>query len=193
MNSITVFCGSSEGTDPVFKEVAYGLGKQLANENTTVIYGGAQIGLMGAVAKGALENEGRVIGVIPHFLSGKEVLHEGLTELIQVDTMHERKTIMAEKSDGFIALPGGFGTFEELFEILTWAQLGLHQKPIGVLNINGFYDDLHEMVQKMVDKGFLKAVNQDMLIKSSSITDLLAEMRNYIAPDVPKWIKSDET
>ncbi|MDG1913381.1 MAG: TIGR00730 family Rossman fold protein [Crocinitomix sp.] len=173
--------------------MAYSLGKQLAKDKTTVIYGGAQIVLMGAVANGALENNGKVTGVIPHFLIGKEVLHEGLTELIQVDTMHERKTIMAEKSDGFIALPCGFGTFEELFEILTWAQLGLHQKPIGVLNINGFYDDLHEMVQKMVDNGFLKPLNQDMLIKSSSIKDLLGEMRNYIAPDIPKWIKSNET
>lgn len=193
MNSITVFCGSSLGAQPIYQEFAYNLGKQLADENITVIYGGAQIGLMGAVANGALENEGKVIGVIPHFLSGKEILHEDLTQLIQVDTMHERKMIMAEKSDGFIALPGGFGTFEELFEILTWAQLGLHQKPIGVLNVDGFYDDLHEMIQKMVDKGFLKPLNQDMLLKSSSISNLLTEMHNYKAPDVPKWIKSNET
>ncbi len=193
MNNITVFCGSSSGTDPIYESSAFALGKQLAAEKITVIYGGAQIGLMGQVAEGALQNNGSVIGVIPHFLSGKEILHEGLTELIQVDTMHERKTIMSEKSDGFIALPGGFGTFEELFEILTWAQLGLHQKPIGVLNIDGFYDDLHEMIQKMVDKGFLKSINQDMVIKSASIEDLLTQMRNYKAPDVPKWIKSDET
>ncbi|NOQ75194.1 MAG: TIGR00730 family Rossman fold protein [Crocinitomix sp.] len=193
MKSITVFCGSSSGNDSNYELSAFAAGQHLAAENITVIYGGAQIGLMGKVAEGALQNKGEVIGVIPHFLSGKEILHEGLTELIQVDTMHERKTIMAEKSDGFIALPGGFGTFEELFEILTWAQLGLHQKPIGILNIDGFYDDLLEMIQKMVDKGFLKTINQDMLLKSGSIADLVTQMRSYKAPDVPKWIKSDET
>jgi uncharacterized protein (TIGR00730 family) len=193
MNSITVFCGSSMGTQPIFKETAFDLGKHLATENITLIYGGAQIGLMGQVAEGALQNKGKVIGVIPHFLSGKEILHEGLTELIQVDTMHERKVIMSEKSDGFIALPGGFGTFEELFEILTWAQLGLHQKPIGILNIAGFYDDLIEMIQKMVDNGFLKGLNQDMLLEGQTITALYDKMQQYIAPDVPKWIKSDET
>jgi uncharacterized protein (TIGR00730 family) len=193
MTSITVFCGSSSGSDPIYKLSALEVGKHLATENITVIYGGSKIGLMGHVAEGALQHKGQVIGVIPHFLSGKEILHEGLTELIQVDTMHERKTIMAEKSDGFIALPGGFGTFEELFEVLTWAQLGLHKKPIGILNVGGFYDDLNEMIQKMVDKGFLKALNQDMLLKSDSITDLLTQMRNYKAPAVPKWIKSDET
>ncbi|MFT5821210.1 MAG: hypothetical protein ACI8ZM_002459 [Crocinitomix sp.] len=193
MKSITVFCASSSGKDALYELNAFAVGKHLATEKITLIYGGAEIGLMGQVAEGALQNNGKVIGVIPHFLSGKEILHDNLTELIQVETMHERKTIMAEKSDGFIALPGGFGTFEELFEILTWAQLGLHQKPIGVLNIDGFYDDLLEMIQKMVNKGFLKKINQDMLLKSDSIVDLLAQMRNYKAPDVPKWIKSDET
>lgn len=193
MNNVTVFCGSSSGTDSNYQKIAFLLGKQLAESAITVIYGGAQIGLMGAVAAGALEHGGKVVGVIPHFLSGKEILHEGLTELIQVKTMHERKTIMAERSDGFIALPGGFGTFEELFEILTWAQLGLHQKPIGILNIDGFYDPLFEMIQKMVTHGFLSNLNQNMLLKSDSISDLLFKMNHYVAPDVPKWIKLDET
>lgn len=193
MNRITVFCGSNSGTENIFKETAYRLGAFLAERQIEVVYGGAKVGLMGKVAQGALDNGGRVVGVIPHFLSSKEIANDCLTEMIIVNTMHERKMIMHEMCDGFIALPGGFGTFEELFEVLTWAQLGLHKKPIGLLNLNGFYDGLNEMVQKMVDKGFLNVLNQNMLLKGNTIEDLFLKLRTYDAPEVPKWINRETT
>lgn len=172
MKSIVVFCGSSEGTDSNFKAQATLMGETLALRNTRVIYGGSKAGLMGAVADGALSKGGEVIGIIPGFLKHKEIAHTKLNELIVVDSMHERKTKMHEMCDGIIALPGGFGTFEELFEVLTWAQLGHHQKPMGLLNVNGYYNDLLEMVQKMVDKGFSKPVNQQMLLVADTVNGL---------------------
>lgn len=192
MNRIVVFCGSSTGTDAVFYEEARRLGNVLAQNGTGLVYGGAKVGLMGAVADGVLESNGEVIGVIPHFLRTKEVAHEGLAELIEVDSMHERKMKMHELCDGVIALPGGFGTFEELFEMLTWAQLGLHRKPIGLLNTDGFYNDLIAMIRKMVAKGFLKQINEEMLLVADQIEDLLRLMNDYVAPEVPKWIHKDE-
>ncbi len=191
MKRITVFCGSSNGTDEIYKSSAIELGKALAQQNIELVYGGAKVGLMGAVADGALAEGGKVIGVLPHFLSTKEIAHEQLTELIRVESMHERKTKMNELCDGVIALPGGFGTMEELFEMLTWAQLGLHQKPIALYNVNGFYDDLITMIQVMVSKGFLKEINQKMLLVSSDVNDLLAQMKTYIAPQVGKWITKE--
>ncbi len=192
MKSITVFCASSPGKDTKFMHQAHLLGKTLAERNITLIYGGAKVGLMGAVADGALSVNGKAIGVLPYFLQTKEISHDALTELIIVESMHERKTKMNDLSDGVIALPGGFGTFEELFEMLTWAQLGLHKKPIGILNYAGFYDDLICMIQSMVDKGFLKKVNQEMLLVDQTIEGLLHKMDNYIAPEVGKWINKDE-
>ena len=192
MKRITVFCGSSFGTDQEFEAQAYLLGKTLAERNIGLVYGGANVGLMGTVADGAIENKGTVIGVLPHFLQNKEIAHQGLSELILVETMHERKTKMNELSDGVIALPGGFGTLEELFEMLTWAQLGLHKKPIAVLNTNGFYDELLALVETMVKKGLLKPVNQQMLLISDNINDLLHKMTNYEAPAVGKWISKEE-
>jgi uncharacterized protein (TIGR00730 family) len=191
MKRITVFCGSSFGTEEVYKQQAILLGQTLAKQNIELVYGGANVGLMGAVADGVLGKRGKVIGVLPHFLKSKEISHEGLTELILVDTMHERKTKMNDLSDGVIALPGGFGTLEEFFEILTWGQLGLHKKPIAILNIHGFYDPLIILVQTMVDKGFLKQVNQQMLLVSDEIDELLEKMKNYIAPSVGKWISKE--
>jgi uncharacterized protein (TIGR00730 family) len=188
MKRVTVFCGSSFGTEEVYKQQATLLGQTLAKQNIELVYGGANVGLMGAVADGVLAAGGKVIGVLPHFLKSKEISHEGLTELILVDTMHERKTKMNDLSDGVIALPGGFGTLEEFFEMLTWGQLGLHKKPIAILNIDGFYDPLIILVQTMVDKGFLKQVNQQMLLVSNDIDELLEKMKNYIAPSVGKWI-----
>ena|SRR6218665_269661 len=193
LKRITVFCGSSMGTEPVFEEQAYRLGQKLAELNTGLVYGGAAIGLMGAVANGALSNKGEVIGVLPRFLQTKEIAHHDLTELIIVETMHERKTKMSELCDGVIALPGGFGTMEELFEMLTWAQLGLHRKPIGLLNINGFYDPLIDCIHVMVEKGFLKSINRDMLLVGNSIDELLQKMNDYVAPDVGKWITKETT
>ncbi|MCD0489344.1 TIGR00730 family Rossman fold protein [Pedobacter sp. MC2016-14] len=192
MKKITVFCGSSFGTEIEYEEQAYLLGKTLAERNIGLVYGGANVGLMGAVANGAIENRGEVIGVLPHFLQNKEIAHTGLTELVLVETMHERKTKMNDLSDGVIALPGGFGTLEEFFEMLTWAQLGLHKKPIAILNIYGFYDELIAMIETMVKKGFLKPVNQSMLLINNDINDLLDQMANYEAPVVGKWIAKDE-
>lgn len=193
MKSITVFCGSSFGSEEIYKEQATLLGKTLAQNNIQLVYGGANVGLMGAVADGALDRGGKVIGVLPYFLKSKEIAHKQLTELILVETMHERKTKMNELCDGVIVLPGGYGTLEEFFEMITWAQLGLHQKPIGILNIYGFYDDLIRLVQNMVDKGFLKQINRDMLLISNNIDELLEMMRNYKAPTVGKWISKDRT
>ncbi|WP_294240666.1 TIGR00730 family Rossman fold protein [uncultured Chryseobacterium sp.] len=192
MKSITVFCGSSFGSDDIYKEQATLLGQTLARQDIQLVYGGADVGLMGAVADGALNAGGKVIGVLPHFLQSKEIAHKQLTELVLVETMHERKTKMNDLCDGVIVLPGGYGTLEEFFEMITWAQLGLHQKPIGILNIDGFYDDLIRMVQTMVDKGFLKQVNRDMLLISDRIEDLLEMMKNYKAPTVGKWISKEE-
>ena len=168
------------------------LGKRLADENIALVYGGAKIGLMGAVADAVLKGGGKVTGVLPSFLRAKEIAHDGLTELIIVSSMHERKMKMNELCDGVIALPGGFGTLEELFEMLTWAQLGLHQKPIGLLNTNGFYNSLIEFINSMATKGFVKDINLQMLIISDDIDDLLDKMKRYKAPIVGKWI-SEET
>jgi len=192
MKNITVFCGSSFGSNEIYKEQATLLGKTLAKQNIQLIYGGADVGLMGAVADGALNENGKVVGVLPRFLQSKEIAHKNLTDLILVETMHERKTKMNDLCDGVIVLPGGYGTLEEFFEMITWAQLGLHKKPIGVLNIDGFYDDLIKLVQTMVDKGFLKQVNRDMLLISDNIDELLDQIRNYQAPSVGKWISKEE-
>lgn len=193
MKNIAVFCGSSMGTDRIYKEQAYLLGKTLAESGIGLVYGGAKVGLMGAVANGALRHGGRVVGVLPYFLQTKEIAYEGLTELVIVDTMHERKTKMNQLCDGVIALPGGFGTLEEFFEMLTWGQLGLHQKPMGLLNTDGFYDELIALAQHMVDKGFLKEINQQMLLWGADIPDLLDKMRNYRPPAVGKWITQETT
>lgn len=193
MKSVVVFCGSSSGTDDIYKVQARMLGQTLAKQKIDLVYGGAKVGLMGAVADGALSYGGKVIGVLPHFLGSKEIAHENLTELILVESMHERKTKMNELADGVIALPGGFGTLEEFFEMLTWAQLGLHQKPVAILNINGFYDALVAMVQTMVAKGFLKKENQDMVLIHHEIDELLTRMKSYVAPATPKWISKETT
>ena len=193
MKSIVIFCGSSSGKNPAFVEKAFELGKKLAQESIQVIYGGAKVGVMGAVAEGCLEHGGEVIGVLPHFLSSKEVRHQHLTQMIMVESMHERKMTMNELSDGVIALPGGFGTMEELFEMLTWAQLGLHQKPIGILNVDGYYDHLFRFFDQMIHDGLLHEKFNSMVLKSDSMDDLLAQMRNYEPIEVPKWLDKDET
>ena len=193
LKAIAVFCGSSEGNDTTIISEAEVLGKTLANENITLVYGAAKIGIMGKIAQSSLDSHGDVIGVIPEFLKLKEVVHLGLTELITTNNMHERKLKMHELSDGFITLPGGFGTFEELFEIITWAQLGLHQKPIGLLNVNGFYDDLISMLETMVSKGLLKMDKLELLIIENNIDRLIDKMRNFKPQPVPKWLKPDRT
>jgi uncharacterized protein (TIGR00730 family) len=189
MKRITVFCGSSFGNEKEYENEAFKLGELLAKKDIELVYGGAKVGLMGTVADGVLNKNGKAIGVLPSFLSTKEIAHDDLTKLIIVKTMHERKTKMNELCDGVIALPGGFGTLEEFFEMLTWAQLGLHKKPIGILNVTGFYDLLIEFIDNMVKKGFLKEVNQKMIIVSNNSEELLSKMENYVAPEVVKWIK----
>ena len=191
MNRITVFCGSSSGTDEVYEIEAGKLGKILAEKNIELVYGGANVGLMGAVANGVLSYGGKVIGVLPRFLEEKEIAHKGLTELHLVETMHERKTKMHELCDGVIALPGGLGTLEEFFEMLTWGQLGLHEKPMGVLNINGYYDELIRLLHSMVAKGFLKATDRDMVLISDKVDDLIKQMSDYKAPRIEKWISKE--
>ncbi|MFN5943341.1 MAG: TIGR00730 family Rossman fold protein [Bacteroidota bacterium] len=193
MNSIVVFCGAGEGTLPIFKEQAFALGTLLAQKQIRLVYGGAKIGLMGAVAEGVLQNGGQVTGVIPSFLLTVEVAHPQLSELIEVPSMHERKRIMQEKSDAIITLPGGFGTLEELFEMLTWSQLGLHQKPIGILNTNGFYDSLLLQIQQMQTYGFLKKENADLIIIETNLEALLKKMRTYKKPSTELHITSQQT
>jgi uncharacterized protein (TIGR00730 family) len=193
MQWITVFCGSSAGTDDIFMQQGTLLGQTLAQQNIGLVYGGANVGLMGAVADAVLQHGGKVIGILPRFLQTREIAHTGLTELILVETMHERKIKMNDLCDGVIALPGGYGTMEEFFEMLAWAQLGLHKKPIGILNVAGFYDSLVALVQNMVQKGFLKDVNRQMLLVNSDIDDLLLAMRQYVAPEVGKWITKERT
>ncbi|MFZ2341105.1 MAG: TIGR00730 family Rossman fold protein [Bacteroidales bacterium] len=184
---ISVFCGSSRGNDDVFEKQAFRLGETLASRNIGLVYGGTKIGLMNAVANGALSRGGEVTGVLPRFIRDKGIAHDNLTELVLVDTMHERKTRMHELSDGIIALPGGFGTMEEFFEILTWGQLGLHRKPAGLLNINGFYDPLMALASTMNANGFIRESSRRMLLISDNIDTLLDMMEDYTAPAVDKW------
>ncbi|GLB51102.1 cytokinin riboside 5'-monophosphate phosphoribohydrolase [Neptunitalea chrysea] len=192
MKNIVVFCGSSSGTDPLFEEQAYLLGTALAEQKITLIYGGSKLGLMGKLADGVLENNGNVTGVLPYFLQQKEVAHLGIDRLILVETMLERKEKMNELCDGVITLPGGYGTLDELFEMLTWAQLGLHKKPIGILNIAGYYDELIAFFDTMVNKGLLKPNYRQMVVISNTIDDLLEKMRNYEAPNVTQWIGKED-
>ncbi len=191
MKSIAVFCGSSEGNDPEILNEAYQLGETLAHKNITLVYGAAKIGLMGKVADGVLKHNGNVIGIIPNFLKTKEIVHTKLSELIVTDNMHDRKVIMYEKSEGFIIIPGGFGTMEEFFEITTWGQLGLHTKPIGILNTNGYYDALIEQSKMMVKRGFLSQENLEAVVVDSTIEGLLEKMNNYKPLPAPKWLNKE--
>lgn len=193
MKSIVVFCGSHDGYNEVYKERAYELGAVMGERNIQLVYGGAKVGLMGAVAEGCLQNKGKVVGVIPTFLKRKEIAHDEITEMITVDTMHERKLKMHELSDGIIAMPGGWGTMEELFEMMTWAQLGLHPKPIGILNVNSFFSPLLALINSMTEEGFLKEVYKDMILVSEDVFELLEMMNNYEVPDIPKWITKQTT
>ncbi|HDZ06279.1 hypothetical protein LCGC14_0148030 [marine sediment metagenome] len=192
MKSIVVFCGSSEGVNPVYATKGYEVGVAFSKQDIQLVYGGAKIGVMGKVAQGVLDNGGKVIGVIPIFLRKKEVVHEGLTELIVTQNMHERKLKMHGLSDGIVMLPGGFGTLEEFFEMLTWSQLGLHQYPIGILNTNGFYDSLLKMMHDMVKEGFVKKEYINTIFVDDDIDSLLGKMENYIPLPTPKWINKEQ-
>lgn len=191
MNSICVFCGSSLGNDPIYQQMAQATGQAIAAQGKTLVYGGGRSGLMGVVADSALQAGGRVIGIIPNALVDRELAHTGLTELHIVNNMHERKTKMAELSDAFVALPGGAGTLEEIFEQWTWSQLGIHQKPCAFLNVDGFYDDLIKMLQASVERGFSQERFVDRLIVAEQINDILAAFSVY-QPVTPKWTSTTE-
>lgn len=188
MKSIAVFCASSIGSKDIYREAAYNCGKALAKKNIRLVYGGASVGLMGALADGALEAGGDVIGVLPHFLDRREIAHKKIV-MIRVKSMHERKLKMHELSDACLTLPGGFGTMEEFFEMLTWAQLGLHEKPNAILNVNGFYDALINQFDVMVEEGLLKEKHRNILLIDNNIDTLIDKVLNYKAPEVEEWLK----
>ena len=179
-----VFCGSSGGVRPEYTQAAEELGRLLAEAGIGLVYGGASVGLMGAVADAALKAGGEVIGVIPQSLAGREIAHQGLKDLRITSSMHERKAMMAELSDGFIALPGGIGTFEEIFEVWTWAKLAHHAKPCALLNVEGFYDGLALFLDTVVREGFLKGKHLEMLLNERDPKSLLEAMGKYVAPGV---------
>jgi uncharacterized protein (TIGR00730 family) len=189
---LCVFCGSNAGQDPVYLQMARSLGEIMAGQGIELVYGGASVGLMGAVADAALAKGGHVIGVMPQALVDKEIAHRGLSDLRVVGSMHERKALMAELADGFIALPGGLGTFEELFEVWTWAQLGYHRKPCALLNAGGFYDKLTDFLDDVVERGFVKSMHRAMLIVEKEPAALIEAIRVYEPPKVDKWIKAGE-
>ncbi|MDG1037793.1 MAG: TIGR00730 family Rossman fold protein [Polaribacter sp.] len=184
MNRIVVFCGSSLGFKPIYKEAAVELGNYFANNKIGLVYGGGKIGMMGVLADTILAQNGEVIGVIPKLLEKEEVVHSGVEEMIVCKKMSERKVIMSKLIDGYITLPGGFGTLDELFEALTLGQLQIEQKPIGLLNVNGFFDSVLLQLDKMVVEGFLKQANRDMLFVSTSVNDLILQMNAYKTPKI---------
>jgi len=188
MKRLAVFCGSSTGLDGAHAGLASELGRTMAREGIGLVYGGAAIGLMGRLADAVLEHGGSVTGIIPDFFSRKEIAHQGLQELIFVPSMHERKLRMAELADGFIAMPGGFGTLDELFEIITWAQLDLHRKPVGMLNSKGYFNLLLGFIDHMFAEGFLRDQHHSMLIREEDPQRLIDRMRHYRAPEQSKWI-----
>ena len=183
MNHLAVFCGSQFGTDPAYATAAAALGVELARRGVTLVYGGGRVGLMGVLAAACAEAGGAVVGVIPEFLAAKEIAFAAATELHVVATMHQRKAIMADRADAVAVLPGGFGTMDELFEILTWAQLGLHAKPVVLLNVNGFFDPLLAWVDHLTKEGFVQARHRDLLLTADGVRDLFARLARR-EPDV---------
>lgn len=189
MNSICVFCGANFNGDPAIKQAVDDLVQVFVNKQISLVFGGGRVGVMGLLADGMIGNGGNTIGVIPQFLMDKEVGHTGLTELHIVDNMHQRKQLMNDLCDGIIMLPGGFGTLEEFFEVLTWLQLGLHSKPIGVLNVNGFYDHLLKQMDVMVEQKFLKPNNRALVLTSDNAIELVALMENFNATPDEVWFR----
>jgi len=189
MRSICVFCGSSTGKNEVYKSAAKDLGKFLAEKNITLVYGGGNIGLMGAIANSVLEKNGKVIGVIPQSLQDKELAHEGVTKMYVVKSMHERKALMAQISDAFIAMPGGFGTLDELFESLTWNQLEIMNKPIAVYNINGYFDHLIALLKQGVTENFLRKEHLKNIIVASEPDKILQKLKRFKPAIADKWIE----
>jgi len=193
MKSIAVYCGSSSGNKEEYTQQAQEMGRELARRGLTLVYGGGCVGLMGTVADAVLAEGGKVIGVIPGFLADKELAHQGCTELHVVDTMHQRKLLMADLAEGFVAMPGGFGTLEELFEVLTWGQLGLHGKPVGLLNTRGFYDALLGLLDHMSAEAFLRPENRQQVLQHTSPAALLDAMADYRPQRLEKWLTPETT
>ncbi|MEM9564873.1 MAG: TIGR00730 family Rossman fold protein [Actinomycetota bacterium] len=191
LRSVCVYCASSTGTDPALAEAAVALGHLVADQGLELVYGGGSVGLMGLVADAVLERGGEVTGIIPLALMPREVAHEGVTRLIDVESMHARKARMIELSDAFIALPGGYGTLEELAEVLTWAQLGIHAKGIGLLNVGGFYDGLLAFFDRAIADGVLKPANRELLLDRRDPGELLDALRHYRPSYQPKWVDLD--
>jgi uncharacterized protein (TIGR00730 family) len=190
---LCVFCGSSTGADPAFRRAAETLGAALVRQEIALVYGGGNIGLMGVIADHVMQAGGQVIGVIPRQLLEKELAHHGITDLRVVGSMHERKALMAELAEGFIALPGGYGTIEEFSEVLTWSQLGLHAKPMGLLNVSGYYDHFLRFLDHAVDVQLLRPEHRRLVLESDDAQQLLQHMHDWQAPSLPKWIEPDET
>ncbi|WP_211467880.1 LOG family protein [Collimonas silvisoli] len=188
MKSLCIYCGSSPGATPVYAQAARELAQAMVEQNIALVYGGGNVGLMGIIADEVMRLGGQATGVIPQALLKKELGHNGLTQLHIVKDMHERKAMMADLSDGFIAMPGGIGTLEELFEVFTWAQLGFHQKPIGLLNVDGFYNGLLQFIQHMVSQRFLKGEQAEILIAEAQAEDLLQRFKSFVPHHVPKWL-----
>ena len=193
MQRVAVFCGSNSGSDPVYATAAAELGRLLAERGDGLVYGGGSVGLMGVVADAVLEAGGDVIGVIPEMLATRELLHPRVPDMRRVPDMHARKALMAELADAFVALPGGYGTLEELFEVITWAQLGIHRKNIGLMNVAGFFDPLVRMVDHAVQTGFLKVKHRDLIVVEERPADLLDRLATHELPAERKWLNLDET
>lgn len=192
LRQVCVFCGSSAGEGARYLAAATELGTLLADRGIGLVYGGSRIGLMGRLAQAALDRGGEVTGIMPRPLVNRELVHAELTELVVTESMHERKAKMAERADGFIAAPGGLGTFEEFFEVLTWAQLGFHRKPCGILNVDGYYHPLLELLRRAEREGFLQGAHRRMVLCEEDPETLLDRMASYEPPTVPRWIDRDE-
>lgn len=193
LRRVCVFCGSNHGTDPQYAHAASELGRTLAARNIPIIYGGGRVGLMGVVADAVLSAGGEAIGVIPEMLATKELLHTGVTKMHVVPSMHARKALMAELADAFIALPGGYGTFEETLEMITWGQLGIHRKPVGLLNVAGFFDPLVAFFDHAIAEAFIKPEQRDLWTIAATPADLLDQLQRHHLPAVRKWIRAEET
>jgi hypothetical protein len=192
IHRVCVFCGSKAGERPEYRAAAVAVGRQLVERGWGLVYGGGSVGLMGVVADAVLEAGGEVIGVIPEALATKELLHASVQPMHVTPGMHARKQLMADHADAFVALPGGFGTFEELFEIITWSQLGLHAKPVGLLNTAGFYVPLVNLIEHAIAEGFIKPAHRDLLVVSDDPAALLDRLQIHVLPPVRRWIRTDE-
>jgi uncharacterized protein (TIGR00730 family) len=192
MKSVLVYCGANAGKNPIYAETAKNLGLELVKRQLRLIYGGGSLGLMGVVSTTVMDNGGEVTGIIPNFLDRLEVGNPNLTEVIKVETMHERKALMEQLCDAIVTIPGGFGSMDELFEILSWSQLGLHAKPVAILNVNGFYDNLLKQLDVMTEEGFLRPENKALLLVATTLDELFEKMESFKYEHRAKWLERDK-